>query len=63
MDGPGASGEDKPVVGVSTLGDADWSRTQLAQYPGGHAGGMGRAATGWHRFVRVKPGDRVRGYG
>ena len=32
MDGPGASGEDKPVVGVSTLGDADWSRTQLAQY-------------------------------
>ena len=33
MDGPGASGEDKPVVGVSTLGDAGWSRTRLAAYP------------------------------
>ena len=63
MDGPGASGEDKPMVRVSTLGDADWSRTQLTKYPGGHAGGMGRAARGWDRFVRVKPGDRVRGYG
>ena len=41
MDGPGASGEDKLVVRVSTLGDAGWSRTQLAKYPGGHAGGMG----------------------
>ena len=46
MDGPGASGEDKPMVRVSTLGDADWARTQLTKHPGGHAGGMGSVQQG-----------------
>ena len=44
------SGEDKPIVLVSTLGDAGWPRTKLAEYPGAGTpvawGEQQRASTG-----------------